>query len=567
MTWFSNLPMTAKLGACFGVLLALLVGVGYLGLSTAADVNAKFDTTYKRDFIGMDYGRKAHIDLLVLGRNFRAGMLTQDEAKRAGYLRELDKAEAEMNSDLDEFEKRCVLPANRQRAQEVRRLLVTDMGYMREAVRLSSTNMKAALVEHEKASELGGQMFGLLTTATASKLDVVRDVYEQTQALYEHTRNIILTGTVLAILLGAALAFVSGKGIVDPLKKTVAVLERVAGGDLSVHLEIKREDEVGELARALNQSIEAMRRTLAEVQQVSLEVSAASSQLAASAQHISSGAQEQAASLEETAASLEEVSSTVKQNTDNAQHASQLASSARDTAERGGVVVDSAVSAMGEITKSSKKIGDIITTIDEIAFQTNLLALNAAVEAARAGEQGRGFGVVAAEVRSLAQRTASAAKEIRGLIADASSKVETGTLQVNNSGETLQEIVKSVKRVTDMVAEIAAASREQTTGLEQVNTAVTQVDQVTQVNASQTEELSATATSLSEKAVHLQGLVAAFQLGNAAAVRAPSRNVHGGPPALPGKPVTPPLLRPSRRAPRNVSRKTATKTVGVVEEF
>jgi methyl-accepting chemotaxis protein len=242
-------------------------------------------------------------------------------------------------------------------------------------------------------------------------------------------------------------------------------------------------------------------------------VSAASSQLAASAQQISSGAQEQAASLEETAASLEEISTTVKQNADSAQHASNLAGGARDSAERGGKVVDSAVHAMSEITTSSRKIADIITTIDEIAFQTNLLALNAAVEAARAGEQGRGFGVVAAEVRTLAQRTGTAAKEIRGLIADSGSKVEAGTQQVDHSGQTLAAIVDSVKQVTDMITVIADASREQMAGIEQVNNAVTQVDQVTQLNAAQTEELSATASSLSEKAEDLRRRVSKFKLG------------------------------------------------------
>ena len=253
-------------------------------------------------------------------------------------------------------------------------------------------------------------------------------------------------------------------------------------------------------------------RAIVEVDDISNSVAAASQQLAAASEQLSSGAQQSASSLEETASSLEEITANVRQNADNADQASQLANSSRETAEKGGAVVAQAVDAMGEINRSSRKIADIITTIDEIAFQTNLLALNAAVEAARAGEQGRGFAVVAGEVRNLAQRSATAAREIKGLIEDSVQKVETGSELVNKSGETLGAIVTSVKRVTDIVAEIAAASREQTVGIEQINKAVAQMDQVTQSTAGQMEELSGTATSLSSQSDQLQTVVDQFNL-------------------------------------------------------
>jgi methyl-accepting chemotaxis protein len=253
-------------------------------------------------------------------------------------------------------------------------------------------------------------------------------------------------------------------------------------------------------------------RALVDVSEIADAVASASQQLAAASEELASGAQEQASSLEETASSLEEITGTIQQNADNAQQAKQLAGTSHNVAAKGGEVVSLAVQSMGEINASSRKIADIITTIDEIAFQTNLLALNAAVEAARAGEQGRGFAVVAGEVRNLAQRSAGAAKEIKSLIQDSVGKVEAGTKLVNQSGETLNEIVTSVKRVTDIVTEIAAASREQATGIEQVNKAVTQMDQVTQGNASQTEELSGTAEGLSGQAAQLQALVAQFNL-------------------------------------------------------
>jgi PAS domain S-box-containing protein len=287
----------------------------------------------------------------------------------------------------------------------------------------------------------------------------------------------------------------------------------IAQGDLSREIPDLGDDAIGQMARSLNQAIGAIRGTLSEVRTVAATVRSAAEELSAASEEIASGAQEQASSLEETAASLEEITATIKQNTDNAQQARQLANGSRDVAEKGGNVVGQAVDAMAAINQSSKKIADIITAIDEIAFQTNLLALNAAVEAARAGEQGRGFAVVAAEVRNLAQRSASAAKEIKSLIQDSVRKVDNGTELVNRSGSTLNEIVTSVKRVTDIVTEIAAASREQSAGVDQVNKAVAQMDKVTQTNAGQTEELSGTSQSLLTHAEQLQQLVARFRLG------------------------------------------------------
>ncbi len=302
---------------------------------------------------------------------------------------------------------------------------------------------------------------------------------------------------------------------VEVQRKVAVVLQIVnsmADGNFDVEIPDLGNDPVGQVAGALQQAVSSIKDALLEVRDVASTVSSAAEQLTGVAQEITSGAQTQASSLEETASSLEEITSTVKQNSDNAQQARQLANGSRDIAEKGGSVVSEAVQAMSEINQSSKKIADIITTIDEIAFQTNLLALNAAVEAARAGEQGRGFAVVAAEVRNLAQRSASAAKEIKNLIQDSVRKVENGTDLVNRSGSTLSEIVSSVKRVTDIVSEIAAASKEQLTGVEQVNKAVSQMDRVTQGNAAQTEEMSGTAAALLSHSVQLSELVNRFRL-------------------------------------------------------
>ncbi|MDY3552428.1 methyl-accepting chemotaxis protein [Gemmata sp. JC717] len=310
-------------------------------------------------------------------------------------------------------------------------------------------------------------------------------------------------------------------------------IQALAAGDFTASVPDLGSDDMGQMARSLNEAVLSVRTAMEGVREVSVQLADASSQLSSASEEISSGAQEQASSLEETASSLQEITATVKQSADNAQQARQLASGSKEVAERGGQVVSGAVEAMSEINASSKKIADIITTIDEIAFQTNLLALNAAVEAARAGEQGRGFAVVATEVRNLAQRSATAAKEIKGLIQDSVKKVDAGTELVNKSGDTLAEIVTSVKRVTDIVTEMAAASKEQSSGIEQVNKAVSQMDSVTQRNASQTEEMSATAQSLTDQAGQLRDLVGRFKLS------------HGG-----SAPASRPAKRPAGPKPR-----------------
>jgi methyl-accepting chemotaxis protein len=318
-----------------------------------------------------------------------------------------------------------------------------------------------------------------------------------------------LTSVMIAALLASALA----RSILRRTRSMSETLTRVAAGDLAQrsHAADAEDDEIGQIQTSLNQALDAIEHVFVEVHGVATELAAAAGQLSHSTDQISQGAQQQATSLEETAASLEEITATVKQSAGNAQQADRVAVGSRDVAERGGSVVAGAISAMDEITKASRRIGDIITTIDEIALQTNLLALNAAVEAARAGEQGRGFAVVAQEVGNLAQRSAAAAKEVKALIQDSLERIQAGHQLVGESGRALNDIIISVKKVTDIVAEIAAGAREQSIGVDQVNQAVSQMDQVTQSNAAQTEQLSQTTQGLAENAAQLSELLQRFR--------------------------------------------------------
>jgi methyl-accepting chemotaxis protein-1 (serine sensor receptor) len=324
------------------------------------------------------------------------------------------------------------------------------------------------------------------------------------------TVTIVMLAIALALALGCWL-FIS-RTVLRPLREAGDHFEKIAGGDFTGRIEVRSTNEIGQLFGAIKRMQESLTRTVALVRRGVDEINVGSREISAGNTDLSSRTEQQAASLEETAASMEQLASTVKQNADNARQANQLAASASDVAERGGSAVSEVVSTMQEISASSRKISEIVSVIDGIAFQTNILALNAAVEAARAGEQGKGFAVVAGEVRSLAQRSAQAAKEIKGLIEDSVTKVGAGSQQVERAGSTMQEIVASVKRVTDIMGEISAASEEQSSGIDQVNRAVSQMDEVTQQNAALVEEAAAAAGSLQEQAQRLAEAVSVFKI-------------------------------------------------------
>lgn len=355
-------------------------------------------------------------------------------------------------------------------------------------------------------------------------LDVQRSSIDETAAgiqdLYTQSRNLLIAFGVLLLIAGWLFAWRLAGSIVRPLNRAVRIAETVAAGDLSSRIDGIGKDETGKLLQALKTMNDNLQNIVGKVRNGTDSITMASGEIASGNMDLSSRTEQQAGSLEETASAMEELTSTVKQNADNARQASQLAASASEVAVQGGSVVAQVVDTMGAINASSKKIVDIISVIDGIAFQTNILALNAAVEAARAGEQGRGFAVVATEVRNLAQRSASAAKEIKELIGDSVQKVDSGSRLVEQAGETMSNVVTSVRRVTDIVAEISSASQEQSDGIEQVNRAIAQMDETTQQNAALVEQAAAAAQSLQDQAATLGEVVSLFKLNNAGAVSA-----------------------------------------------
>jgi methyl-accepting chemotaxis protein len=383
-----------------------------------------------------------------------------------------------------------------------------------------------------KFDEASTALQASVNALVAEQLSQLKSSSDQVVQQTNHMRWLAMLLVLVAALIVVSLSWLVARSILHPLGQALHITEQVAEGDLLSLVEQRGSDELSQLMRALNKMQQRLIKVVSQVRSGSESVATASFEIAQGNQDLSSRTENQASALEQTAASMEELSSTVKQNADNARQANQLAMSASSVAVQGGEVVAQVVDTMKGINEASRKIGDIISVIDGIAFQTNILALNAAVEAARAGEQGRGFAVVASEVRALAGRSAEAAKEIKTLINASVERVEQGTTLVDQAGVTMQEVVNSIRRVTDIMGEISAASNEQSIGVSQVGEAVTQMDQVTQQNAALVEQMAAAASSLKAQAQELVQTVAVFKLGagDATHLAVPTAAVRAHPP-------------------------------------
>ena len=502
--------VSIRLMTVCGLAIATTAATGWIGTSGMLAAEASVHEVLA-DLGELDEIKQAHVDVLSAVLFEHETFSSPDESVQQRYAGRAVATIDGIDTHMEAVERTVRDAATIADLAEVRRTLPAWRVAVEQVTQASPADPEI-LGMLSRADSLANQIINALDRVTTSKRTLATTAADSASGTSFRARAQLLIAALIGALLCFGAGFIIARGIIQPLKQSVAVLEAVATGDFTRTLDLDSRDELGAMAGALNGAIRSVHVALNDVREAAEAVASASYELSAAGDQISSGAQAQASSLEETSASLAEMTTTVKQNADNAVAAIAVAKNAREVAEQGGEIVSSAVSAMMEINTAAKKIGDIITTIDEIAFQTNLLALNAAVEAARAGEQGRGFAVVAGEVRNLAQRSATSAKEIRSLIHDSLGKVQNGSTLVHRSGETLREIVVAVERMSGIVDGIAAASRDQATGIDQLNRTVSQMDKVTQANAAQTEELSGTAQSMSSQAEQLRDLVSRFRL-------------------------------------------------------
>jgi methyl-accepting chemotaxis protein len=522
-----NLKIGTRLGLGFGVVLLLLCVVAALGIHGMGRTKDALDrivdvNVYKMNLV-QDMSESVHI----IARVTRTVVLLNEPAAIERELAKVTAARGKYDAAWTALEKTAA-------SVEGRAIRARINAARLESVPLNDKVIALARAERDaEATELLIKQAGPAAARWQDAMDENIELQKantkvdvaQAGAAYGQTRTLVLLFSALAVLLGAAIAWLATRSVTLPIGAAVVVARAVAGGDLTSRIVVGARDETGQLLQALKEMNDGLVEIVGQVRGGTDAIASASDQIASGNIDLSARTERQAGSLEETASSMEEMTSTVKQNADNARQANQLAISASAVAQEGGAVVARVVDTMEAINASSRKIVEIIGVIDGIAFQTNILALNAAVEAARAGEQGRGFAVVATEVRYLAQRSAAAAKEIKQLIGESVEKADAGAKLVDHAGATMQAIVQSIRSVTDIMGEITVASHEQTSGIEQINQAIAQMDQVTQQNAALVEEAAAAAGSLREQAGGLARVVRVFKLdafGAVGATGAPS---------------------------------------------
>ena len=521
MQWFKNLRLASKLALSFSAVVLLTVTMGLFALLQLGTLRSKSDEVTGNWLPSVRLTSALNTNTSDFRIAAMQHVLSTDDADKGRLEGVMAKLADKIKKEEAEY---VALISSPQERQLWDRFKQEWAGYLRQheqMLKLSRANQDeeanrllqgASQTHFDQASTV---LLKLVELNTAGADQAARDV----AATHASAIRSIAAVLTLVVVVSALLVWRLSGMITRPLQQAVGTAERVAAGDLTSRIEAASQDETGQLLAALSKMNQGLVQIVSQVRLSSDSIATGASQIDSGNADLSQRTEEQAANLEETAASMEQLSATVRQNADTARTAAQLATTATGAAARGGEVVGQVVQTMEDISSSSRRIVDIIGTIDGIAFQTNILALNAAVEAARAGEQGRGFAVVAGEVRSLAQRAADAAKEIKSLITANMERVDSGTRQVAEAGQAMNELVGQVQRVNDLISEISAATHEQTSGISQVSDAVSQLDQVTQQNAALVEESAAAAGSLSQQARSLVQVVGAFRVHESEATR------------------------------------------------
>lgn len=518
----NNISIKSRLIFVICFMSLLLIGGGVIGIVSLSFANDALKNDYEHRLVPM--GELDYVVRLINQNQLAvAQALTDEPTAMIARLNQVDARIEEIGKRWDIYHSRILSAEEKELANK---FIDSRQKFVAGGLKPAIAALRADNIS-EAASLMRGPLSQLFIPVQQNidalmqfQMATAKNEFEKSQNIYQWIRNFCISAIGLGILFSAYMGVWLVRSISVPLQIAVRVARSVAAGDLAQVIEVRSQDETGQLMQALKDMNESLVTIVMKVRTGTENIATSSGQIASGNLDLSSRTEQQASALEETASSMEELTSTVKQNAENAHQANKLALSASEVAVKGGAVVAQVVDTMGSINDSSKKIVDIIGVIDSIAFQTNILALNAAVEAARAGEQGRGFAVVATEVRQLAQRSAAAAKEIKNLIADSVEKVDVGAKLVDQAGATMGEIVNSVKRVTDIMSEITTASREQTSGIEQVNEAITQMDESTQQNAALVEQASAAAESLKGQAFHLAEVVRVFKLSGTRAAAA-----------------------------------------------